>query len=145
MLHPPPHPRAKISATGGGGSGMRWDRALLGGVAVRSEKLQNESFPNFSNFRPDFCPEFCSEFSRIFRGFFVLRFVGDGEQKKFTKSPCHLSMQNSQANAKKYSQNSSWRAGKVSSCDAPATHSKLQKELQWGFSHTLEPRGGGGV
>ena len=29
----------------------------------RSEKLQNESFPNFSIFRPEFCPEFCSEFS----------------------------------------------------------------------------------
>ena len=33
---------------------------------VRSEKLQNESFPNFSNFRPEFCPEFCSEFSPNF-------------------------------------------------------------------------------
>ena len=30
-------------------------------LKVRSEKLQNESFPNFSNFRPEFCPEFCSE------------------------------------------------------------------------------------
>ena len=30
---------------------------------VRSEKLQNESSPNFSNFRPEFCPEFFEEFS----------------------------------------------------------------------------------
>ena len=26
---------------------------------IRSEKLQKESSPNFSNFRPEFCPEFC--------------------------------------------------------------------------------------
>ena len=37
---------------------------------IRSEKLQNESFPNFSNFYPEFCPEFCSEFSpNILRSF----------------------------------------------------------------------------
>ena len=49
----------------------------------RSEKLQNENFPNFSNFRPEFCPEFCSEISpNFFEDFFVLRFVGDGDQKK---------------------------------------------------------------
>ena len=43
-------------------------------TSIRSEKLQNESFPNFSNFRPEFCPEFCSEFfpnfSRTFRASF---------------------------------------------------------------------------
>ena len=42
--------------------------------SVRSEKLQNESSPNFSNFRPGFSPEFSSElspkFSRIFRALF---------------------------------------------------------------------------
>ena len=32
---------------------------------------------------------------------FVLRFVGDGGQKKITKNPRHFSMQNSQANTKK--------------------------------------------
>ena len=41
---------------------------------MRSEKLQNESFPNFSKFRPEFCPEFRSEFSpnllRSFRSSF---------------------------------------------------------------------------
>ena len=35
----------------------------------RSEKLQTESSPNFSNFRPEFCPEFCSEFSPNSRSF----------------------------------------------------------------------------
>ena len=68
---------------------------------LRLEKLQNESSPNFSNFCPEFCPEFCSEFFRILRGFFALRFVGNGDEKRFTKNPCHFSMQNSQANTKK--------------------------------------------
>ena len=36
---------------------------------LRSEKLQNESFPNFRIFRPGFCPEFCSEFSPNFSCF----------------------------------------------------------------------------
>ena len=31
----------------------------------------------------------------------MLRFVGNGDQKKFTKNPGHFSMQNSQANTKK--------------------------------------------
>ena len=31
----------------------------------------------------------------------MLHFVGDGDQKKFTKNPRHFSMQNSQANSKK--------------------------------------------
>ena len=66
--------------------------------SFRSGKSQNESFPNFSNFRPEFCSEFCSEifpnFSRIFRASFRgRRRVGD--QKKFTKNPRHFSMQNS--------------------------------------------------
>ena len=47
---------------------------LIPAQKFRSEKLHNESFPNFSNFRPEFCPEFCSEFcpnfSRIFRASF---------------------------------------------------------------------------
>ena len=35
--------------------------------SVRSEKLQNESFPNFLIFRPEFCPEFSPNFLRSFR------------------------------------------------------------------------------
>ena len=73
---------------------------------VRSEKSQNESSPNFSNFCPGFCPEFLSEISRFFFwGFFVLCFVGNGDQKKITKNPRYFSMQNSQANTEKKSQN----------------------------------------
>ena len=52
-------------------------------------------------------------FPRIIRGHFVLRFVGDGDQKNFTKSPRHFSMQNSQANTKKIFTKFFWRAGKV--------------------------------
>ena len=57
---------------------------ILQGI-VGSEMSQNESSPNFSIFRPEFCPEFCSEFPPNFRGVFVLRFVGNGGQKKITK------------------------------------------------------------
>ena len=41
----------------------------------------------------------------------MLRFVGDGDQKKFTKNPRRFSMQNSQANTKKIFTNIFWRAG----------------------------------
>ena len=50
---------------------------------------------------PDFAPNFAPNFPRIFRGCFVLRSVGNGDQKKFIKNPRHFSMQNSQANTKK--------------------------------------------
>ena len=70
----------------------------------------------FQNFRPEFYPEFCSKFSPNFRGVFVLRFVGNGDQKKFTKNPRHFSMQNSQANTRKKFTRSFWGAGKVTYC-----------------------------
>ena len=54
---------------------------------ARSEKLQNESFPNFSDFRPEFYSESCSEFPPNFWGFFVLRFVGTETRKSHQKSP----------------------------------------------------------
>ena len=48
--------------------------SFQGSRIVRSEKWQNESSPNFSNFCPEFPPEFCSEFSpnfsRSFRALF---------------------------------------------------------------------------
>ena len=50
---------------------------------VRSEKSQNESFPNFSNPRPEFCPEFSPNFSRTFRA----SFHGRRRPEKFTKNP----------------------------------------------------------
>ena len=55
---------------------------------VRSEKLQNESSPNFSNFRPGVCPEFCSEFSPIFSWIFRALFRGKRRPEKIhQKSP----------------------------------------------------------
>ena len=78
-------------------------------IFLGQESCSTKVSPNFSNFRPEFCPEF----HRIFRGFFVPPFVGDGDQKKFTKNPRHFSMQNSQANAKNIFTKFFWRAGKV--------------------------------
>ena len=54
----------------------------------------------FRIFVPNFAPNFAPNFPRIFRGLFVLRFVGDRDQKKFTQNPCHFSMPNFQANTK---------------------------------------------
>ena len=82
---------------------------------VRSEKPQNESFPNFWNFRSGFAPNFSPNFPRIFRGFFVL-LVGNGDQKRFTENPRHFLMQNSQANTKKIFTKCFWRGGKVRIC-----------------------------
>ena len=44
--------------------------------------MQNESFPNFSTFRPEFCPEFCSEFSPNFSRTFRASFRGKMETRK---------------------------------------------------------------
>ena len=69
----------------------------------------------FRIFVPNFAPNFAPNFPRIFRGLFVLRFAGDGDQKKFTKNPRRFSMQNSQANTKKIFTKFFWGvAGKVS-------------------------------
>ena len=55
---------------------------------LRSEKLQTESSPNFSIFRPEFCPEFCSEFSPNFSRTFRASFRGRRRPEKIhQKSP----------------------------------------------------------
>ena len=69
----------------------------------------------FRIFVPNFAPNFAPNFPRIFRGLFVLRFVGNGDQKKFTKNPRRFSMQNSQANTKKIFTKFFWRARNVTS------------------------------
>ena len=71
---------------------------------VRSEKSQNKSSPNFSNFCPGFCPEFLSEFSPNFLRSFRASFCGNGDQKNFTKNPRRFSMQIPRQIRKKYSQ-----------------------------------------
>ena len=66
-----------------------------------SEKLQNESSPNFSNFRSEFCPEFCSEFSPNFLMGFRASFRGKRRpEKNHQKSPPFFNA-NSQANTEK--------------------------------------------
>ena len=58
------------------------------GLFIRSGKSQNESFPNFSNCRPEFCPEFCSEFSPNFSRIFRASFRGRRRPEKIhQKSP----------------------------------------------------------
>ena len=81
----------------------------------------------FRIFVPNFAPNFAPNFPRIFRGLFVLRLVGDGDQKQFTKNPRHFSMQNSQANTKKYSQNSSGEQAKKFSRNSSARQLKLNE------------------
>ena len=48
----------------------------------------------------------------------MLRFVGNGDQKNFTKNPRHFSMQNSQVDSKKNSTKVCWRVGKVNECQS---------------------------
>ena len=64
-------PLCAFLCAGGGGKVYELDAWFLG-----SEKLQNKSSPNFSNFRPEFCPEFCSEFSPNFLKNFRASFCG---------------------------------------------------------------------
>ena len=58
-------------------------------------------------FVPNFAPNFAPNFPRIFPGVFVLRFVGDGDQKKFTKIPaifqCKIPSQLRRKNPQKFS------------------------------------------
>ena len=62
----------------------------------------------FRFFVPNFAPNFAPNFPRIFRGVFVLHFVGDGDQKKFTKNQCNIfQCKIPSQTRKKYSQNSS--------------------------------------
>ena len=70
---------------------------------VRSGKLQNESFPNFSRFCPEFCPEFCSEFSPNFSRTFRASFRGRRRDQKISA----IFQWQANARKEKYSQNSS--------------------------------------
>ena len=64
------------------GTGNDSDATVCSHRYVRSGKLQNESFPNFSNFHPEFCPEFCSEFSPNFSRIFRASFRGRRRPEK---------------------------------------------------------------
>ena len=64
-------------------------------------------------FVSDFAPNFAQIFPRIFRGFFVLRFVGNGDQKKFTKNPRHFYKQNSQPSTKNQNSEPEKKLGEI--------------------------------
>ena len=83
------------------------------GYFIRSEKLQNESFPNFLIFRPEFCPEFCSEFSPNFLRSFRASFRGRRRPEKIhQKSPPFFNVKFPGKHKKKYSQNVSGERSK---------------------------------
>ena len=123
----------------GGCFGLPSPKNLLGRVHVTNaqnkkylgqESCRTKVSRIFRIFVPNFAPNFDPNFPRIFRGFFVLRFVGDGDQKKFTKNPRHFSMQNSQANTEKIFTKFFWRAGKVKNIEQDQK-GYIQKGFPW--------------
>ena len=102
---------------------IRIQRRLCEGRSLPSEKLQNESSPNFSNLCPKFCPGFCSEFSPNFSRIVRALFRGKRRSEKIhQKSPAFF-------NAKfpgKLEEKSTkvfWRAGKVTNCKTQKSYS----------------------
>ena len=85
------------------------------GLFIRSQKLQNENSPNFSNFRPEFGTEFCSNFPRNSSGVFRASFRGKRRPDKLHQRSPPFFNANSQATSKKKSTKVFWRAGKVTS------------------------------
>ena len=83
---------------------------------VKSEKVQNEKSPNFSNFRPEFCSEKCSKlspkFSRIFRALFAGKWR---PQKIHLKSPPFFNAK-SPGKLQEKIHKLFWRAGNVTTC-----------------------------
>ena len=80
---------------------------------IRSEKWQNESSPNFSNFCPEFPPEFCSEFSpKILRNFRASFPRKRRPEKIHQKSPPFFNAKFPGEYEKKYSQNVSGEQAK---------------------------------
>ena len=69
-------------------------------VCFRSEKLQNKSSPNFSDFRPEFYSKFCSEFPRNVQEFSCFVSWETESPKRIKQNPRHFSMQNSEASSK---------------------------------------------
>ena len=100
---------------------------------VRSEKLQNESSPNFSNFRPGFSPEFSSEFSPKVLRIFVLCFPGNGDHENSPKITAIFQCQIPSQIRKKYSQ-FFWRGGKVTY--RPETPGRINRGLPAGVPGT---------
>ena len=85
---------------------------------VRSGKLQNKSFPNFSNFRPEFCPEFCSKFFPNFSRNFRASFRGR-RRPEIKKSPPFFNAKFPGKHEKNIHKILLKRAGKVRNWDGP--------------------------
>ena len=80
---------------------------------VRSEKSQNESSPNFSNFCPEFCPEFLSEFPPNFSRSFRASFRGKRRPEKIhQKSPPFFNAKFPGNHEKNIHKMFFWRGGK---------------------------------
>ena len=75
---------------------------------VRSEKLQNESSPSFSNLPPEFSSEFSPKFSRIFR----VLFPRNWRPQLHQKSPPFFNAKSPGKHEQKYSQFSSGEQAK---------------------------------
>ena len=101
----------------------------------------------FPIFIPNFAPNFSRNSPRIFCGVFVLRFVGNGDQKIFYQKKPPVSNANPQANLMKKSTKVFWRVAphnKLSLCFFPAIpgrskftspiHLMRQKEGLQGYS-----------
>ena len=67
-------------------------------ILLGQKSLQNESSPNFSNFRPEFCPEFSLNFSRIIRASFR-------GKRRPAKIPAIFQCKTPRQTRQKYSQN----------------------------------------
>ena len=107
------YPFKILPTKGGPGFCQKFVRLAKNEVLLGQESCRTKVSRIFRIFVPNFAPNFAPNFPRIFQGFFVLRFVGDGDQKKFTKNPRHFPMQNSQANTRKCSLNSSGEQAKM--------------------------------
>ena len=105
-------------------------------------KVAERKFPEFFELSSRILPRILLRiFPRIFRGLFVLRFVGDEDQKKFTKNPRHFSTQNPQANTEKIFTKLFGRAGKVtkgSVTQGPALSEVVISIWHLGKNHTFD-------
>ena len=103
-------------------------RATLRGN-FRSEKSQNKSSPNFSNFSSRILPRILLRiFPRIFWGVFRVLFRGKRRPEKICQKSRHFSTRNSQANSKKKSTKVFCRVGKVR---CPDFGRSLQEVNSW--------------
>ena len=89
------------------------------GALSQVRKVAERSFPNFSNFRSEFCPEFCSEFSPNFSKTFRASFRGRRRPEKMhQKSPPFFNAK-FPGKHKKIFTKFFWRAGKVTLSHCP--------------------------